>query len=333
MINRGVNMLDTQSCLSRSEENIIDLEKWQQTVNLLAELFDSRCGTVVQLRENAFNVVVASDNDDNFLQRNNSWTWEMKSFCRAIVETQTPLYINDALNHENWKDALPVTEGPVRSYCGLPIFWPNGEVFGTICVIDTAKTQYSELLQRVLVQFSQLIMADLHLLDDYNALKNLALNDELTQVNNRRGFMLLAEQKMKESLQSPHQIGIIYIDINNLKVANDQFGHAVGDRCITTLADVLKAHCRGADIIARLGGDEFVLLSLVQETSILHLLAKRIVMQYAALVSHDPGMKVTGLSYGVAIQDHQQTLDGLIEEADQAMYQHKSSNKQPIIES
>ncbi len=45
-------MIDNQACLSRSQQNIIDLDKWQKTVDLIAELFDSACGTIVQLRQN-----------------------------------------------------------------------------------------------------------------------------------------------------------------------------------------------------------------------------------------------------------------------------------------
>ncbi len=80
-------MIDTQACISQHPHPNLDLQKWQMTVDLMAELFDSACGTIVQFRQQEFNAVVASLNEDNFLQRNSSWPWDMKSFCRRIVET------------------------------------------------------------------------------------------------------------------------------------------------------------------------------------------------------------------------------------------------------
>jgi len=222
-------MVDTQSCLSSSEQNIIDLEKWQQTVDLLAEMFDSACGTIVQLRQNEFNAVVVSKNQDNFLNENDSWPLELNSFCRRIMETKEELNVQNANIDDYWRFIPPVADGPIRSYCGLPIFWPDGELFGTICVIDTKRTDHTSSLLKLLKQFCHLIMKDLKILCDYNNLKSLALTDELTSVYNRRGLSFLGEQRIKDAKRSKQIIGIIYLDIDNLKQINDKYGHHVGD--------------------------------------------------------------------------------------------------------
>ena len=327
-------MFDNQ-CLSNSKQTIIDLDKWQQTVDLMSELYGSINGSIVQFRQNEFNVVVTSSNDDNFLTRDDSWPWEMKSFCRKIMETEKLLYVKNSLLDAHWQNAPPVTEGPVRSYCGLPIYWPDGSLFGTICVIDNKASQYSSLLVKMLEQFCQLITADLKMFCDYEELKSLALTDELTGLYNRRGLMLLGEQRIKDAKRSKQILGITYLDIDKLKQMNDQFGHQLGDQCILTLAKVLEVNCRDNDIKARIGGDEFIIMSVFDKgnqtpyNQINGELSLRIVSNYQSLIEeHDP-QGLTSVSYGGLTFKHHEvkSLNDMIGKADKLMYQHKQSKQ------
>lgn len=328
---------DNQTCLSRSKQTIIDLNKWQQTVDLMSQLYDSVNGSIVQFRHNEFNVVVTSNNEDNFLSRDDSWPIEMKSFCRRIVETKQQLYVQNTLTDDLWKEAPPVAEGPVRSYCGLPIYWPDGEIFGTICVIDTDESNYSSLLVRMLEQFCQLITADLKMLCDYEELKSLALTDELTGLYNRRGLSVLCEQRMKDARRSEQILGITYLDVDNLKQINDQFGHHLGDQCILTLAKVLELNCRDHDIKARVGGDEFIVISLFEKgctppyNDLINDLAHRVMLNYQSEIEVHDLTHLTSVSHGsIAFKHHEvQSLDEMIEKADALMYQHKQSKRKP----
>ncbi|QFU22979.1 diguanylate cyclase [Shewanella eurypsychrophilus] len=328
-------MFNVQDCLSSSKQSSIDLDKWQQTVDLMSELYGSVNGSIVQFRQNEFNVVVTSSNEDNFLERDDSWPWEMKSFCRKIIETKKLLYVDNSLEDQYWQDAPPVTDGPVRSYCGLPIYWPDGSLFGTICVIDNKASQYSTTLLKMLEQFCQLITADLKMFCDYEELKSLALTDELTGLYNRRGLMILGEQRIKDAKRSKHIIGLTYLDIDNLKQMNDQFGHQLGDRCILTLAKALEVSCRDNDIKARVGGDEFIVMSVFDKDNeapynqVLRELSQRIIKNYQLFIKeHDPN-GLTSVSYGGLIFKHHElhTLEEMIEKADQLMYQNKQSKR------
>lgn len=91
-------------------------------------------------------------------------------------------------------------------------------------------------------------------------MRRLALLDELTGLNNRRGFMLLAEHQMSVARRDKKPLALLFIDLNNLKTINDNFGHKEGDRAISDAAAVLKQTFRESDIIARVGGDEFCVL-------------------------------------------------------------------------
>ena len=91
-------------------------------------------------------------------------------------------------------------------------------------------------------------------------LRRLALLDELTGLNNRRGFLLLAEHQMSVARRDKKPLALLFIDLNNLKTINDNFGHKEGDRAISDTAALLKDTFRESDIIARVGGDEFCVL-------------------------------------------------------------------------
>ena len=330
---RTIAMFENQSCLSRAQQSIIDLDKWQQTVDLIAELFDSACGTIVQLRQNEFNVVVASKNEDNFLSRNDSWSWDLNSFCRNIVETKQGMNVQEAKLDSYWKLSAPVVEGKIRSYCGLPIFWPCGELFGTICIIDTKETKHSSALLKVLKQFCRLITADLKMLRDCQEIRDLALTDELTGLNNRRGLSFLGEQRIKDARRARQTVGLVYLDIDNLKQINDKQGHQVGDQCIITLANVLKENGRESDIIARIGGDEFIIMTSFNDESIhdvqLEALCSRILECYNLAASEYDVGEITSISYGYQTFDYERTtvLEDMIAQADRLMYRNKNSKR------
>jgi diguanylate cyclase (GGDEF)-like protein len=93
-----------------------------------------------------------------------------------------------------------------------------------------------------------------------DALRELALVDELTGVYNRRGFLTAAEREWNRAARERHAAMLVYIDLNGFKQINDTHGHAEGDRALHVVGDVLRAAFRGGDVVGRLGGDEFAIL-------------------------------------------------------------------------
>jgi GGDEF domain-containing protein len=88
----------------------------------------------------------------------------------------------------------------------------------------------------------------------------LALVDDLTGLHNRRAFILLAEQAIKEAARAGRPGIGLFVDVEGLKTINDTHGHTAGDHVLRLVAGALRAACRESDIIGRLGGDEFVIL-------------------------------------------------------------------------
>ena len=154
-------MFDTSQCIVEFPPEELDFSKWQRLVDMMAQMYESSSGVIVQYRQGVFNVVSTSSNVDNFLAKNVNWPWEMKSFCRRIMETKDKLYVNDAEASDEWCCVPPVQEGPVRSYLGFPLFWPDGSLFGSFCVIDTKPTNYSDALIDALQQLKLIVESEL----------------------------------------------------------------------------------------------------------------------------------------------------------------------------
>ena len=84
-----------------------------------------------------------------------------------------------------------------------------------------------------------------------------AMTDSLTGLYNRRGFMVLADQQLKTSKRTGRVSLLLYVDLDNMKVVNDNLGHRVGDEALVETAAVLKEVFRESDVCGRVGGDEF----------------------------------------------------------------------------
>lgn len=87
----------------------------------------------------------------------------------------------------------------------------------------------------------------------------LAKSDALTEILNRRGFLEACERKLAGNRQENRDALVLYIDMNNLKIINDRYGHEEGDYSIKTIASILKKNFP-EEIVGRIGGDEFALL-------------------------------------------------------------------------
>ena len=90
--------------------------------------------------------------------------------------------------------------------------------------------------------------------------RELARVDYLTGIVNARYFYELLPREMDRLRRYQHPLTLAYVDLDNMKNTNDQFGHGTGDQVLRTVATLLKEHTRSTDVVARLGGDEFVLL-------------------------------------------------------------------------
>lgn len=161
-------------------------------------------------------------------------------------------------------------------------------------------------------------------------LRHGAFHDPLTQLPNRAYFFEFLEKVAARSQRHPEELfAVLFLDLDDFKDVNDNFGHAAGDDCLAQIAARLSSSLRPSDFLARFGGDEFVVLVEDVETpQHIYELARRLehaVREPLAVA----GRHVTvGVSIGIAFsnQEYSDPKD-LVALADNRMYQEKSRRK------
>jgi len=109
--------------------------------------------------------------------------------------------------------------------------------------------------------FTEKVHEQEKLYSEKSSLENVTYFDEMTTLLNRRGFFKYARSALNDSVERKLTGGIVFGDMDHLKLINDNYGHEAGDRAIKGVAEILQKVFRKDDFIARLGGDEFVIYS------------------------------------------------------------------------
>lgn len=160
-------------------------------------------------------------------------------------------------------------------------------------------------------------------------LKELAYQDPLTGMPNRRLFHDLLDQALHQARRNQEKVGVLFLDLDNFKTVNDKLGHDIGDQLLVDLSTHLALCLRGSDIICRWGGDEFVVaLPTISGTDDARLIAEKICASINQTVQTKYADCKVSTSIGIAIYpDHAEIPDKLIRCADKAMYEAKQQGK------
>lgn len=175
---------------------------------------------------------------------------------------------------------------------------------------------YAELERRVRDRTAELEKAN-------DEIRQLSATDDLTGLNNRRGFYLLAESALRAARRNNHRCLLAYIDVNGLKKVNDELGHDAGNSLISDVAEVLRTTLRESDILGRIGGDEFCAL-IMESGSDPGWLKDR--LSEAFRIFNESATRPYAMSASVGLATTEAggySLDALLTRADELMYAEK----------
>ena len=230
--------------------------------------------------------------------------------------------IPDARADYRFYDNPLVTGVPhIRFYAGCPLKASNGHTLGTLCIIDTEPRTLDDVDLKMLKDLGEMIEHELHVIE-------MATQDDLTRLTNRRGFLLSAEQNMQLCLRHNLQMSLVFMDLDEFKRINDEHGHSVGDQALITFSDLLKKSSRASDVIARLSGDEFVVLLINASKHFALTFVNHLEECIDQFNTGDKEYKLM-FSYGVVGFDRNKhhTIYDLLQEGDYSMYELKHSKK------
>jgi two-component system cell cycle response regulator len=150
---------------------------------------------------------------------------------------------------------------------------------------------------------------------------DLAVRDGLTGLFNRRYFNELIMVEVNRLKRSPVALSLLMLDIDNFKNYNDNQGHPAGDILLKDAAKVFKNSVRPSDIVCRYGGEEFIIILPQTDKTAAKIVSERLRVQVELYLP-------TTVSIGIAsIPEDTQEISGLIEKADNALYQAKKTGK------
>ena len=269
---------------------------------------------------------------------------------QKIIRTGKPIL--DLEEKETWPDGNETWVLTTK----LPLHNLQGELIGTMGVsrdITERKRAQRELDQYrlhleelVAARTAELVLVNQELEHDIEArkqaeealaakaqelartnqvLENLSLIDDLTGLYNRKGFLALAEHRLKLAHRQGEPFAVAFADFDGLKKINDEFGHEEGDRALRAAARVLHESFRESDIVARFGGDEFAVFTGEADTA---QIVSRIQQHVQAAQQTEPRPYDLSFSLGVVEATHPDAdIQDLLKRADQLMYQQKKRKR------
>ena len=157
-------------------------------------------------------------------------------------------------------------------------------------------------------------------------LDQLAHQDSLINLPNRRGFMRELDRLIARVDRYGIKAAMLFVDLDGLKMINDTFGHRAGDEALIQVAALLSKGVRHSDAVARIGGDEFgILLESSDERDAQETAARLIDQISGCEFLHDGEALPLSVAIGVGMIDALDTAEAIMERADEAMYRRKAA--------
>jgi two-component system cell cycle response regulator len=192
----------------------------------------------------------------------------------------------------------------------------------------------NELVARVRTQLRKKRYAD-RLRQNVQLSLEMAITDQLTGLHNRRYMARHLDTLITNAQKSGKPLAFLILDIDHFKSINDGHGHDVGDEVLRQFATRISANVRGIDLACRYGGEEFVVVMPDTDVAFATAVAERLRKHVEAepfKISSESGYLHVTISIGIAASQKQDdTADGLLRRADQALYRAKREGRNRVI--
>ncbi|MFV0576914.1 MAG: EAL domain-containing protein [Vibrio sp.] len=198
--------------------------QWQQIVNVVTELAQTKVGLIMKKNPETMEVLVASDVfPDNPYHVGDQESLNLNLYCHHVIQFNEPLHVPNALEDEQWRENPDIALGMV-AYYGIPIHLPNGERFGTFCLLDDKPHFYEENIQRLMQMQVQLIEHSLQLQyentqlsrkieerDNFHALTNLPTRSKVLEkyAEHAHKHLAILFVRSSQAFQIRNTIGLV----------------------------------------------------------------------------------------------------------------------------
>lgn len=201
------------------------ISKWQDIVDLLAKIIDIPAALIMKVENDFMEVFISSKSDNNPYHVGDKEHWN-GLYCETVIKSQNKLKVTNALKDEKWDKNPDIKLGMV-SYFGFPLNFPNGEPFGTICILDRNENAYSDEHERLLMQFKNVVELDLAMIHSLNITHDISENELVDQLLSQNKKLIESEERFR-TLAEIAADSILLFEGEKLVFASERFCEYVG---------------------------------------------------------------------------------------------------------
>ncbi|MBW2092914.1 MAG: PAS domain-containing protein, partial [Deltaproteobacteria bacterium] len=182
--------MNLEPWINKNEIDLTDsvILNWQALVNTIAQIMNVPAALIGRVDIPYLEIICTNESEDNPYQPGLK-EHLLGTFCGKVVQTRDKLLVPNALIDEEWRENGSVKCGMV-SYLGFPLLWPDGEVFGALCVLDSNENEFGKHYEALMLRFKELLEANLLLL-----YKNLAEKRKLENILDNLNDGIIAHDK------------------------------------------------------------------------------------------------------------------------------------------
>ncbi|EKD81669.1 MAG: GGDEF family protein [uncultured bacterium] len=206
------------------------IKSWQEIADLLSQICQVPSALIMRLSRPNIEVFVSSSSKDNPYHPGDKEHLEGSGlYCETVINSRNKLLIPDAMADECWKNNPDVKLNMI-SYLGFPILRPDGDLFGTICLLDNKRNEYSQTIEQLMLKFKGIIEDNLALIYMNQVLGDKAkrLTDYLMEIQALRGLVTICSNcrdiKDKEGQWRP-------VDYYLIRHPEADFSHGLCPKC------------------------------------------------------------------------------------------------------
>ncbi len=190
---------------------------WQRLVDLVAKLADVPASLIMKTDAPDHTVLITSDHPQNPYPVGMNFQLNPKLYCQGVLQQDSELVVEDATCDPVWSGNDDMEHG-MSFYIGLPLKWPDGAVFGTICILDRQRNRRALLFREGLAQFARMVESDLALIQEVYLRRALEekLNQTLAQLESR------VQARTRELQETNTALRVLLTSVDDNRKDHDQ---------------------------------------------------------------------------------------------------------------